>query len=106
MIRRHPSKKVLRAWLDLEDLPDVDEHVLTCERCSDDLEALAGAEADSSIRRALEEVLAPPTGLAERIEQGVVRRLDSRRVFGYVADLFGAGLETSVLLFDQPEDEQ
>lgn len=105
MIRRHPSKKALQAWLAFESSPDVDEHVLTCDRCSTDLEALETIATDSSLREALQEVLAPPSDLAARIEERVVERLESRRVFGYVADLFGAGLETSILLFDQPEDE-
>lgn len=107
MIRRHPSKKVLREWLNGESEDAVDEHVSTCERCSNDLEALAAAETtDLSLREALSTVLAPPTDLAPRIEAGVIARLESRKVLGYIADLFGAGLETTRMFItdDLPEE--
>lgn len=98
IFRRHPSKRTLREWLAGETDEDVDRHVSTCERCANDLEALATAETDSSLRDALLFVLDPPPDLVPRVEAGVIARLESRKVLGYFADVFGAGLETSRLL--------
>lgn len=103
MIRRHPPKRALRDWLGGAIDADVDRHVSTCPRCSSDLEALASAETDSRLRDALLTVLDPPEDLVPRVEAGVTARLESRKVVGYVADLFGAGWETTrLLLTDQP----
>jgi hypothetical protein len=108
MIGRHPSKRALRAWLggELGDDADirVDQHVSTCDRCSNDLEALATAETDSRLRDALLMVLDPPEDLVPRVEAGVAARLESRKMLGYVADVFGAGWETTrLLLTDENE---
>lgn len=97
-VRRHPSKRALREWLTGEFDEDVDLHVSTCERCSNDLEALATADTDSNLRDALLAVLDPSPDLALRVEAGVVARLESREVLGYFADVFGAGWETTRLL--------
>ena len=105
MIRRHPSKRALREWLDGELDERVDSHVSTCDRCSNDLEALATAETDSSLRDALLAVLDPSPDLALRVEAGVIARLESRDVLGYIADVFGAGWETARLLMTDHDDE-
>lgn len=97
-LRRHPSKRALREWLAGDVDEQVDLHVATCDRCSNDLEALASADTDSSLRDALLAVLDPPEDLAPRIEAGVLARLESREVLGYFADVFGAGWETTRLL--------
>lgn len=106
MIWRHPSKRALREWLagDIEE--DVDKHVSTCERCANQLEELASADAGSSLRDALLTVLDPPDDLVPRVEAGVLARLESRQVFGYFADVFGAGWETSRLLFTDDDDDK
>ena len=96
--RRHPSKRALREWLSGEVDERVDLHVSQCERCSNDLEALATAETDSSLRVALLAALDPAPDLLPRLEAGVAARLESREVFGYLADVFGAGWETTCLL--------
>lgn len=102
-LRRHPSKRALREWLEGDIDEQVDLHVSTCERCSNDLEALATATTDSSLRDALLTVLDPPPDLIPRVEAGVVARLESREVLGYFADVFGAGWETTRLLItDEP----
>jgi len=108
MIWRHPSKRALREWLTGDIDADVDRHVSTCERCSNDLEALAAADVDSSLRDALLLVLDPPADLVLRVEAGVIAQLESRKVFGYFADVFGAGWETSRLLLTEENwaDEQ
>ena len=107
MIWRHPSKRALREWLAGEIDADVDRHVSTCDRCSNDLESLASAETDSSLRDALLAVLDPPEDLVPRVEAGVIARLESRKVLGYVADVFGAGWETSrLLLTDENRAEE
>ncbi len=102
---RHPNKAALQQWLDGESTDSaVDLHVGTCQRCASTLEGL-GSEADSSIGDALAEVLAPPADLSERLEQAVTAKLSSRQFIDVVADLFGAGLETSrLLLIEEPDD--
>lgn len=103
MIRRHPSKRALRSWLGGDVDADVDRHVSTCVRCSNDLEALASADTDSSLRDALLAVLDPPEDLVPRIEARVAAQLESRAVLGYVVDVFGAAWETTqLLLTDEP----
>lgn len=106
-LRRHPSKRALREWLAGEVDEQVDAHVSTCDRCSNDLEALATAETDTSLRDALLTALDPGPDLTPRIEAGVAARLESREVLGYFADVFGAGWETTRLLMtdDHPTDE-
>jgi len=104
--RRHPSKRALREWLSGEIDSQVDLHVSQCERCATDLESLASAETDSSLRDALLAVLDPAPDLVPRVEAGVVARLESREVFGYFADVFGAGWETTRLLVVDPSGDR
>ncbi len=104
---RHPSKRTLRHWLEGGDTaPDIDTHLATCERCASHLEGISEAHSDGSIAASLFHVLSPPTDLTTTIETRVAAKLDSRQVLGYMADLFGAGFETSRLfLIDDPTDE-
>ena len=104
---RHPSKDRLREWLDAEmpDGEDLDTHVDTCQRCSALVEALAGEEAHPGLSVALNRVLGAPLGLPGRLEERVAAKLSSREVVGLMAELFGAGLETSRLLFVEPTPE-
>lgn len=110
---RHPSKAVLRDWLTGEIEPDttdtVERHLDTCARCAATLETIEpvaetplGPEALGS---ALAIVLAPPSDLAQRLEEGVTARLSSRQMMEVVADLFGAGLETTRLLLIEGDDD-
>ncbi len=101
---RHPSSKVLRAWLD-GARPDLDDHLATCHRCATALEELE-APPPVPLAAALAEVYESPTDLSERLERRVTDRLDSQVMFDVVSDLFGAGMETSVLLLtEEPPDE-
>ncbi len=103
----HPSKKALREWLwDAEGDPDLDDHLATCERCSNTLEALELNDEAGDIASALALVLSSPTGLTERLEEKVAARLSSKEVFEVLGDLFGAGLETTVLLFGEDNQQQ
>ena len=97
----HPSRRSLRDWLLGEDDAKVEAHVATCEQCAVAIEVIEAEETDSAIGDALARVLAPPPDFAERLHQRVNQRLDSRQVFGVVADLFGAGFETSKLLMSE-----
>lgn len=100
---RHPSKRALRAWLDGEPADEIDNHLETCERCAAHLEGISEPRADGAIAASLNLVLAPPTNFSEKIETRVIAKLDSRQVLGYMADLFGAGIETTKLfLTDEP----
>lgn len=105
-LRRHPSKRSLREWLTGDIDEAVDLHVSTCERCSNDLEALAAADPGSGLRDALLAVLDPAPDLVPRVEAGVVARLESREVLGYFADVFGAGWETTRLLATDPNPNE
>jgi len=101
---RHPSSKVLRAWLD-GARPDLDDHLATCNRCATTLEEL-DAPPSFPLAAALAEVYQSPADLSERLARRVSDRLDSQVMLGVVSDLFGAGLETSVLLLtEEPSDE-
>lgn len=103
----HPSKKALRGWLyDPEGDPALDDHLATCVKCSNTLEVLELVEADAGIADALALVLTSPTGLTERLEERVVARLSSREVLGVLGDLFGAGLETTVLLMSEGDTDE
>lgn len=101
----HPSKKTLREWLwDPEGDPALDDHLDTCTKCANTLEELELADGDGEIASALALVLSSPSGLTERLEDKVIARLSSREVLEVLGDLFGAGLETTLLLFS--EDRQ
>lgn len=103
---RHPSKRTLRSWLDGDSEADVDSHLATCERCASHLETISEPRSDGAISSTLRAILAPPEDLSEKIESRVIERLDSRQVLGYMADLFGAGFETSKLfLFEDLSDD-
>lgn len=98
----HPSKKALRNWLwDPEGDPVLDDHLATCDRCSNTLEVLELVDGDIEIADALALVLSSPTGLTERLEEKVIARLSSRQVLEVLGDLFGAGLETTTLLLSE-----
>jgi predicted anti-sigma-YlaC factor YlaD len=105
MFFRHPSKRALQEWLDHGESATIDEHLADCQRCASVLEQIA-TEEEPALRDALTFALAPPDDFAERLEQKVSARLDSRVMLGVVSDLFGAGLETSkLLLLEEPTDE-
>lgn len=101
----HPSRRSLRDWLLGADDPKVDAHVATCEQCAVAIEIIEAEESDSAIGDALARALDPPADFGERLQQRVQERLDSRQVLGVMADLFGAGYETSKLLLTEGYDD-
>ncbi len=103
MAVRHPSSRALRDWLGGVDNPKVDRHVETCNRCAGTMEELDATESGTPIKAALAAVLSPPEDLSDRLSRRVAQRLDSRFMFEMVSDMFGAGLETSRLLFTEEE---
>lgn len=104
MSLRHPSKQSLSDWLAGTSDPHVDDHVATCQRCATTLEEL-DTSPDPAIGDALAEILAPPADLTRRLEEGVTARLSSRQVIDIVAELFGAGFETTRLLLIEDTDD-
>jgi cytochrome P450 len=104
MMLRHPNDDVLKQWLDGEGDQDLDEHVTTCQRCATNLENMEPPSEDA-IGEALAELLAPPGDLTERLEQAVAAKLSSQQIVNVIADLFGAGFETSRLLLTGDEDD-
>ncbi len=100
-LKRHPSNQELERWLSAADSGvEIDAHVATCDRCAMRLEALE-EPAEAAIAEQLASLLAPPEDLTERLERRVIAKLDSRQVLGVLADLFGAGIETSRLLLSE-----
>ena len=85
----------------------MDRHLRSCERCAAVVEDLADADGDPSaaLGGPLAIALAPPEDLAERLESRVAAKLSSREVLNVVADLFGAGLETTRLLLTEDEHD-
>lgn len=104
MIRRHPRNEELHAWLAGAVDHEVEEHLRTCQHCAGVLEDLDAAEA-LELGDALAAALAPPEDLIERLVAGVNARLSSRQIMGVVADLFGAGIETTRLLLIEDRDD-
>ena len=110
-VRRSPTDQELREWLDGGGTAEMDALITTSPQCAERLEKLAAdthpsTEAESeTVSQVLAKVLEPPEDLTDRLEQRVVARLNSRELLGVFADLFGAGLETSKLLFTgEPTD--
>lgn len=101
---RHPNRDTLQQWLNGDGDSATDLHVGTCQRCASKLEELE-PDSESDIGQALAAALAPPEDLTDRLEEGVNARLSSRQVMNVVADLFGAGLETSRLLLIEEEND-
>ncbi len=101
---RHPQAAALQQWLSGAVDDEVEKHVGTCQRCATVLEEL-DAQEDTAISHALAEALAPPEDLTERLVAGVNARLSSRQVMGVIADLFGAGIETTRLLLIEDTDD-
>lgn len=101
---RHPSRERLTSWLNAADGddPEVDAHVSTCHRCATVLEAIAEDVEELPVGEALTRVLTTPAGLGDRLERGVLARLSSRELMGLMAEMFGAGVETSRLLIVDP----
>ncbi len=104
MSLRHPRTTALQEWLLGAVDDDVEDHVGTCQRCATALEELDTQE-EVAIGDALAEALAPPEDLTERLVAGVNARLSSRQVMGVIADLFGAGIETTRLLLIEDTDD-
>ena len=104
MILRHPNDEILQQWLNGEGGDDLDEHVTTCQRCAAHIEKLE-PDTEDAIGAALAELLAPPVDLTARLEQGVAAKLSSQQIVNVIADLFGAGLETSRLLLTGDDDD-
>ncbi|MFW2383302.1 MAG: hypothetical protein ACN4GZ_16230 [Acidimicrobiales bacterium] len=105
---RHPSKEQLSEWLigAPADDPKLEEHIDGCDRCSSVIEALGEATASEPLVFALAQVLAAPPDLPDRLEAQVSQRLSGRELVGLMAEMFGAGVETSRLLIVDPPPPQ
>ena len=100
---RHPSKDRLRNWLSGADSDaDLEEHIDDCDRCAAVIEALGDDALSVPLSSALAQVLEAPADLSSRLEQQVQERLGGREVFGLMAELFGAGVETGRMLIVEP----
>ncbi|MEM7340913.1 MAG: hypothetical protein AAF467_19810 [Actinomycetota bacterium] len=107
MTRRQIPDSLLQRWLagDPDVELDIEFDMATLDQFTDELDAM-DAEDDDQLSDALALALAPPGDLSQRLVAGVEARLSSRAVFGIVADVFGAGLQTSrLLLFEDANDD-
>lgn len=102
---RHPGRSALQAWLSGADDQDLERHLDDCQRCANTLEELDATDAPT-IGAALADALSPPGDLTERLVAGVNEKLSSRQIMGVVADIFGAGLETTrMLIIEEHNDD-
>ena len=108
MMLRHPSRAVLRDWLTGESEPETTD---TSTVTSTPANAAPppwkpwSRPPRAPIGDALAIVLAPPGDLAQRLQEGVTAKLSSRQMMEVVADLFGAGIETTRLLLIEDDDD-
>lgn len=98
----HPPRRRLVAWLEGGE-PDLDDHLATCARCADRLEA--GAVAVGPVADALLAILAPPTDLAPRLRSGIAARMQARADLAMLAQMLGVPRETLGLLAVPPTEE-
>ncbi len=105
MMLRHPNDDLLQQWLEGEGGDDLDQHVTTCQRCASNLEKIDASTGENAIGAALAELLAPPDDLTDRLADGVAAKLSSQQIVNVIADLFGAGFETTRLLLSGDDDD-
>lgn len=107
---RHPSRKRLAAWLESGEVDEgLEQHIESCDKCADDLEAIAAGEsvddagAMARLDDALTAVLQPEPGLEERMRSRVAASLQNREDLALMMSVFGSGARTARLLIDPPE---
>lgn len=90
----HPSTKRLQRWLDGEAQaePDVDAHILTCDRCANRLEELAQPLPDLSA--ALVESLSSPDDLVSRLGVRMNETIRNREDLSLLFELMGIPFAT------------
>lgn len=101
---RHPSRPELAVWLE-GGAADLDEHLATCDRCARIIEEMESGE-QPMLASALAAVFEPPEGYADRLADHVAERAESQVLFQLATDLFGAGLETTLLLATDENDSE
>ncbi len=100
----HPSRRRLQAWLEGGER-DLDDHLATCARCADRLEA--GAVPAGPVADALLAILAPPADLAPRLRTGIAGRMQARADLMVLAQMLGVPAETlGVLATPVTEDDE
>jgi len=109
---RHPSTKLLSAWIRGEDdLGEHDEHVNSCAKCASHLDKLTEIHFDNveaisaEFRPALLEVLAPPEDLHARVSERIAERLQARDDRSLFTSLLGTPVETTRIIVEPKIDE-
>lgn len=107
MRRRHPSKRELIVWLD-GGAEDLDEHLLDCEKCAATIEDIertntadtseVAARSTNNLATALAAVYESPDGLVDRMASYVAQKAESKVLFEVASDMFGAGIQTGIML--------
>lgn len=101
-MKRHPSRKQLRAWSDGAH-DRLSSHIERCDRCVVLLEEMTLL--DPGIRQVLVRVTQPRPGFTERIETAVEERRKSAETWSVVGDLFSLGWRTfDALVEEEGED--
>lgn len=118
MFSRHPSRRRLREWFDLDasapnsDFEAIGSHLDHCERCAQTLEDLSNenneaVEFDERIGAVLREVYSPPEGIDDRVMKTLNDRQRSERDLNLFLGLFGLAGDTADLMLsrdDEPDD--
>ncbi len=100
----HPSRRRIRSWFESGDVDDgLTSHLDNCERCSEEIERIAGEE--TSVEPALAQLLAAPPDLGERMEARIATSIQQRQDLQLLVEMFALGGRTARLLLD-PDGQQ
>ncbi len=90
----HPSSKRLQRWLEAGPVaePEVDEHILTCDRCANRLEELAQPLPELGV--ALQRTLASPDDLVARLGVRMNETIRNREDLSLLFELMGIPFAT------------
>lgn len=104
-MRRHPRDAALLDWLSGAPDERVDEHLDSCGRCADTLERLAEDAPVIDLVPALTEALAADAELEERVLEKASAAIAARQAGAAFFDLFGIGIETVKIVFNDEEEQ-
>ncbi|MEZ5281271.1 MAG: hypothetical protein R2770_12455 [Acidimicrobiales bacterium] len=100
----HPSRSRLEKWFTHDELDeDLERHVESCMRCSDEIERIAEDQID--VGSALAAVLEPEPGLERRMETRIEAAMLAKRDLKLLLEVLGSGFRTAKILIDPPDPE-
>lgn len=98
----HPSDADIRTWLDSGLPPELDDHIGTCDICTDAADRLSEETFGGRVRA----FLAAPEGFEQRIAKRVDTALSRWEAAEALAELFSVGVQTVGLMIGEEDDEQ